>query len=1301
VFACLSAGPYRSWRDLEWLKAMAGNYLREDDAILSRDFVLTECMGGFYKRNHSSRSRAAWNQPSAHNKYQKENAMRLIRFFSLVGLIYLTFEGGRAPAVQLTWDPLNNGGNPPAGGNWDTGGGNTFWYNGSSDVAWSQTSITAGLNGAIFGGTDGTWPISIDAGQVAVTNLLINNSGYVFSGSPIYFPATTTLSAAVADGKSVTFNCNLSGTANNEQLMTLGNGASMTILGNISTGGGGVQIRLAGPASSAYYLGGANTVAQMYVLGPVYLTNGSITTSASLLIGYPNPGIINGTAYNTGTLTVSGSSTVVTANGNICFVGRTFTTGGTFAGNGTLTLNSGTVNIGNAANRNLAICYDGGSSAETGTVNVNGGTLNVGSSSVAAAINFFETGSAAGETAVMNLTGGVVNSWNGILFGAASGSFPGGSATFTQSGGTLYIGGNGIVRGAAYTSGSSSITLSGGTVGALANWSSPLPMTLGTANGNITFQCADSFSAFHNISLSGALTGPGGLFVSGGGTLTLSGANNYAGSTVVSNGTLAIVTGPSPITNGPVALDGSAGSPAVIVQSSPGQFWTNSGSFTFQNGATTIDFEFGALAPSTTQAPIQVAGNVVFTVTPNVIVGGTAVAAGTYPLIKYTGTTSGTIPASATLPGYISAGYITNITATKTIALVVTSSTYNPALSWRVGSGVWDINTTSNWTQFGSAAKYTDGNAVIFDDTASGPSPITVTLNTVVNPLAVTANNATYNYNITGTGSIVGSGNLQLLGSGTMTLNGTNSYSGGTTISAGQLNINNGGDGGATAIGTGPLTINAGAKIDNTSGSNVTLQASIPENWNGNFTYLGSANSFNTGAGSVSLGNSVSLAVNANSLIVGSSISDGGFNYALTKTGNGALTLPVANFFSGGLTLFSGQLNLGDPSAAGSGVFTIAGGAIDNISGAEFLLAPASFVWSGSFSFLGTTNLSLFGTIFVPAGSGGIGVNVVSNTLSTYGDITSGNTPVIKQGAGTWNITGAASGANNLGLVVGAGQVNLAKTSGQAIGVGTIGLTVQVNALVRDDNDFQIHSDTVSTPVPITLSGVWDLNGHNENVDKLFINGGGTLRNGAPGSTSTLRLISGYSAFLNGANCQFDVTQPDGNLNLNGVVSGSGSLVKTGAGVLNLSSNNTYTGNTTVSGGALILNYPSLATSSVVTVASNATLQLNFTETNTVAALVINGVSRPGGVYNAGTDPAYLTGTGSLQVLPASLSISVSGNILSLSWSNFPGWTLQTNVIDVTVGNDWYDVPFSSTNSQLAVPLTNPAISKEFFRLRP
>src|ERR1035438_6547730 len=90
----------------------------------------------------------------------------------------------------------------------------------------------------------------------------------------------------------------------------------------------------------------------------------------------------------------------------------------------------------------------------------------------------------------------------------------------------------------------------------------------------------------------------------------------------------------------------------------------------------------------------------------------------TYPLIQYSNTLSGTMPNSLTLPVYAT-GYVTNLTAGKTIALVITSSTYNPAFTWAVGNGLWDTNAI-NWKQFGNPTNYTDGDAVLFDDTASG-----------------------------------------------------------------------------------------------------------------------------------------------------------------------------------------------------------------------------------------------------------------------------------------------------------------------------------------------------------------------------------------------------------------------------------------------------------------------------------------------------------------------------------------------------------------------------------------------------
>jgi autotransporter-associated beta strand protein len=1191
--------------------------------------------------------------------------MRIVPALLALAVFCSTLGLGRAPAAPLTWDPLGNNGGAGSG-NWDTTAGNTNWWNGTADVPWTQSSTTASTNIANFNGQDaapGTYLVTLDSTQVAVTNLNINNSGYTFNGpNPIYIGANEFLN--VAAGKAVTFNCNMSGSGT-APCWVLGAGSTMNVAGNITSG---QQVHLAGTANSAFNLTGVNAPAIMFVQAPVFVTSGSVIPSSSFYIGYnqtlPAP---NSTAYNTGSFTISNAT--FSLNGNVFILARG-------AGNGTLTMQNGSsVNVGTTAAHPLAINYDG-NAANVATLNVDGGTLTVGSSTLTAAssaIDFFDTGEATGSTAVMIQTNGVVYAWGGILFGAGSGTPA--SATLINSGGTLYLGKNGISLNTVPPV--VNLALSGGTIGALANWSSSVPMTLTNLNGNITFQCADNNGNPNNITLSGPLTGVGGLNVTGTGTLTLSGANNYAGTTVVSNGALAVVTGSAPQICGPVTVDGSAGSPVVSVAvSSPGQYWTNSGTLTFQNGTPAAAFQFGSLAPSTSVAAIHVGGGVAFTATPNVTVAGSAIAVGTYPLIAYTGALSGTMPTALTLPGYISAGYLTNFAATKTIALVVSSSTYNPADYWGVGNGVWDVNTTANWKQFGSPAKYVDGNAVVFDDSASGTSPITVTLNTTVNPLDVVANNSAKSYTITGTGSISGPGNLSVQGGGTLTLGGTNAYSGGTVISAGQVNINNGGNATASPIGTGTLTLNAGAVVDNTSGSDVTLQAPIPEIWNGNFTYAGSTNNFNTGAGSVTMNSDIAITVGGNNFTVSNNISDNGANLQLTKAGPGALTLPVGNSFGGGLKVASGLVNLGDPNAAGSGVFTISGGAIDNISGAEFILTPASFIWSGSFSFIGSTNLDLYGSVAIPNGLGSITLNVASNTLTTMSDIVNNNTTVIKTGNGTWDITGSAAG-QSLGLVVSAGQVDLSQSGGQAItGGNNVGLTVQSNALVLDNNSYQIHSDT-AVPLPVSLAGgTWDLNGQNENVDELFLSGGGTLRNGAPASTSTLDLVSGHPATLTGGNGQFDVEAVDGVLNLKGVIAGGGSLLKLGLGVLNLESNNVYTGGTVVSNGTLALpGVSSIATTAGIYLATtNAALDLSHnTDTNGNPTPVLT-------LLSGQTLSGFGTVTGLVQLLNgAVLAPGAAATVGTLSVTGVAGTnTLAgTTMIKLDQGN--------LTNDQLSV----------------
>src|SRR6185369_13326469 len=92
-------------------------------------------------------------------------------------------------------------------------------------------------------------------------------------------------------------------------------------------------------------------------------------------------------------------------------------------------------------------------------------------------------------------------------------------------------------------------------------------------------------------------------------------------------------------------------------------------------------------------------------------------------------------PVPTSLPAATS-GYITNIVATKTIALVVTASPITADYVWAAGSGNWDF-ATQNWTRLSTPASYTDTAAAAFDDTASGPFPITINTTTTVTPPAV------------------------------------------------------------------------------------------------------------------------------------------------------------------------------------------------------------------------------------------------------------------------------------------------------------------------------------------------------------------------------------------------------------------------------------------------------------------------------------------------------------------------------------------------------------------------------------
>jgi autotransporter-associated beta strand protein len=133
-------------------------------------------------------------------------------------------------------------------------------------------------------------------------------------------------------------------------------------------------------------------------------------------------------------------------------------------------------------------------------------------------------------------------------------------------------------------------------------------------------------------------------------------------------------------------------------------------------------------------------------------------------------------------------------------------------------SGTWDT-TTANWLTNGQASTYQDGDAVQFDDTASGGT--TISLSGTRTPLSVTVNNALKTYALSGS-ALAGTGNLTKSGAGSLTLSAANTFSGNITVNNGTLaaaTTRNGPAGTAGPLGNGSvntrtITVNGPGILD-------------------------------------------------------------------------------------------------------------------------------------------------------------------------------------------------------------------------------------------------------------------------------------------------------------------------------------------------------------------------------------------------------------------------------------------------------------------------------------------------------
>ncbi|MEI7733688.1 MAG: autotransporter-associated beta strand repeat-containing protein, partial [Verrucomicrobiota bacterium] len=707
----------------------------------------------------------------------------------------------------------------------------------------------------------------------------------------------------------------------------------------------------------------------------------------------------------------------------------------------------------------------------------------------------------------------------------------------------------------------------------------------GTFSGNITNFVAEYVGSGGSTvpTLSLVKTGPAAL--------TLSGICGYTGTTAVNGGKLyinnkSINGGGVTVANG-ATLGGSGVIVAAVTNANGSSIeagdGTGSGTLTLKSltlGSVSTDTSTLNLTRNSTPAIIAVTNNNGFVINSGagkvtINVGGAAPAVGQYPLITYAGTLGGTGFSAfklGTLPPRVVASLVNN-TANHSIDLNVTAVDF-PRWSGAL-STEWSVNTLAapkNWVLNSDGSTPVDYQN---GDTVAFTDTATGTTVDVsvadVTPGGVTFNNSTKNFSLTGTKAITGTAGLTKTGTGTLTILNSNTYGGATTISGGTVQVGNGGTTGS--LGTGSVTDNGALvfnRSDAVSVSGLSGNGNLQQNGSGTLSILGSDS--HTGGTLISAG----------ILQVG----NGG---AVTAFGNGPITNNSALVFNSSTISVAGVIS-------GSGSVTNAAGTVTlnaantysggtTVSAGSLVINDGSNIGRGFLTFSGVSQLTINGTSAVLTNnivfgnvSGNITLLTPNNSSTIFNGTLSGGGPstvLFFQGGATSQNTGSLTlnGTNTL-----AGTIDVERGPlilGNACAAGTA-------ILYLDDN--------------------------NPPTGALQLGGSFTISNSVNLVWNAVENIGVGSGITGG---------------IAGTVFGAQGLNKVGAGTLVLSGTNTYAGPTAISAGTLqIGNGGTAGTFGGGSVTNNSVLVFNRSDALTVA----NAIGGTGAVIQNGTGAVALTG---------------------------------------------------------------------------
>ena len=579
--------------------------------------------------------------------------------------------------------------------------------------------------------------------------------------------------------------------------------------------------------------------------------------------------------------------------------------------------------------------------------------------------------------------------------------------------------------------------------------------------------------------------------------------------------------------------------------------------------------------------------------------------------------------------------------------------------------GAWD---TASWWNGASDLGWVAGDDAAFSGAAgtvtilNGVSANNLIFNTAGytvtgNSLTLTGGTIAANTNATISSLLAGVSGLTVTGTGTLTLNGSaaNTYTGGTSVNSGTLLLDLSNMAGATnLINNGnALTMGGGATLSikgNASGATsqtfngLTLASgvnAVTVNSNGGSGTTLALNTITQNAGSgatvkftlPATGSITTSSTDTNGMIGGWAIIDNGNNTyswahggtsgtnAISAAATTATPSPTANWAPGtaAYTLGGNQtvnsiIETGDIKIPTGDTLTVASGGII-LQSNNFWMQPASgtvYLTSGLAS----------GELFLHSADASktdqqIYVNIVNN----------GSTPLIlvKDGPGTVYITGAANTYTGGTIINGGILSDVASHTGNGLGSANGPLTINNGAF-----NF---AETGYTAISV---GVGSLNGSSGAVIE-------NLGSGTPTFTVGNNNTSGTYA---------------------GVITNNVALTKTGTGTLLLSGVNTYTGQTTVSGGILALANAGAAGTgtignSAIVVNSGATLLTTTADVTgyaSTATLTVSGgtlLKGPGNFHESLGRPITLAA--------GTIATSDNGSSANGDYYNLDGLTISTS----------------------------------------